>query len=77
MAGSSQPQHFFAAECVFADFAIAVIFYPVMKNLWKLCQSLNFYKFSDNFLHICQFNVRVWQHQNNMHGNVHKVFSTG
>ena len=26
MAGSSQPQNFFAAGCVFADFAIAVIF---------------------------------------------------
>ena len=30
MAGSSQPQHFFAAGCLFADFAIAVIFYPVI-----------------------------------------------
>ena len=28
MAGSSQPQHFFAAGCVSADFAIAVISYP-------------------------------------------------
>ena len=28
MAGSSQPQHFFAAGCIFADFAITVIFYP-------------------------------------------------
>ena len=28
MAGSSQPQHFFAATCSFADFAITVIFYP-------------------------------------------------
>ena len=36
MLGSSQPQHFFAAGCVFADFAIAVIFYPVIKTLWKL-----------------------------------------
>ena len=36
MAGSSQPQHVFAAECVFADFASAVIFYPVIKTLWKL-----------------------------------------
>ena len=29
------PSHniFFAAECVFADFAIAVIFYPVIKNI--------------------------------------------
>ena len=35
MAGSSQPQHFFAAGCLFADFAIAVIFFPVIKNLWK------------------------------------------
>ena len=26
MAGSSQPQHFFVAGCVFADFAITVIF---------------------------------------------------
>ena len=33
MAGSSQPQHFFAAEWVFADFAIAVIFSPVIKTL--------------------------------------------
>ena len=32
MAGSSQPQHFFAAGCLFADFAIAVIFYPVIKT---------------------------------------------
>ena len=38
MAGSSQPQHFFSAGCLFADFAIAVIFYPVIKTLWKfLC----------------------------------------
>ena len=36
MAGSSQPQHFFAAGCIFADFAIAVIYYPVIKT------SLNF-----------------------------------
>ena len=35
MAGSSQTQHFFAAGCLFADFAIAVIFYPVIKTLWK------------------------------------------
>ena len=33
MAGSSQPQHFFAAGRLFADFAIAVIFYPVIKTL--------------------------------------------
>ena len=33
MAGSSEPQHFFAAGCVFADFAIAVIFYPFIKTL--------------------------------------------
>ena len=26
MEGSSKPKHFFAAGCVFADFAIAVIF---------------------------------------------------
>ena len=32
MAGSSQPQHFFDAGCVFADFAIAVIFYPTIKS---------------------------------------------
>ena len=32
MAGSSQQQHFFAAGCVFADFAIAVIYYPVIKT---------------------------------------------
>ena len=41
MEGYSQPQYFFAAGCVFADFAIAVIFYPVMieggpKNLTKM-----------------------------------------
>ena len=35
MAGSSQPQHFFAAGCGFADFAITVIFYPV-KNFMKI-----------------------------------------
>ena len=33
MAGSSQPQHFFAAGCIFADFAIALISYPVIKTL--------------------------------------------
>ena len=38
VAGSSQPQHFFAAGCIFPDFAIAVIFYPVIKTLSKfLC----------------------------------------
>ena len=37
MAGSSQPQHFFAAGCLFADFAIAVIFYPVIKFYNNLC----------------------------------------
>ena len=26
---------FFAAGCIFADFAIVVLFYPVIKNLWK------------------------------------------
>ena len=30
MAGSSQPKHFFVAGYVFADFAIAVILYPVI-----------------------------------------------
>ena len=29
--GSSQPKHFFAAGFIFADFTIAVIFYPVIK----------------------------------------------
>ena len=33
MAGSSQQQNFFAAGCVFADFAIAVIFHPEIKTL--------------------------------------------
>ena len=33
MAGSSQSQHFFAAGCIFADFSIAVIFYPAIKTL--------------------------------------------
>ena len=38
MAGFSQPQHFFAAGCIFAVFGIALIFYPVKKTLWKfLC----------------------------------------
>ena len=38
MAGSSQPQHFFAAECIFAVFGIALIFYPEKKTLLKfLC----------------------------------------
>ena len=32
MAGSSQPQHFFAAGCIFADFVIALILYPVIKT---------------------------------------------
>ena len=34
MAGSSQQQYFFAAGYIFADFAIAVIVYPVIKTLW-------------------------------------------
>ena len=33
MAGSSQPHNFFAAECTFADFAIPLIFYPVIKTM--------------------------------------------
>ena len=33
MAGSSQPQNFFAAGCLFADFAIAFVFRPVIRNL--------------------------------------------
>ena len=38
MAGSSHPQHFFAAGCIFADFAIAVLFHPVKKIFWDfLC----------------------------------------
>ena len=32
MEGSFQPQLFFAAGCVFVDFAIAVTFYPVIKT---------------------------------------------
>ena len=36
VAGSSQPQHFFAAGCVFADFAITLIFYSVIK-LYIIC----------------------------------------
>ena len=35
MVSSSQPQHFFAAECVFADFAIAAIFLSFNKNFMK------------------------------------------
>ena len=43
MAGSSQPQHFFAAGCLFADFAIAVIFYPVIKlNEIFACEILHY-----------------------------------
>ena len=34
MADSSQPQHCFAEGCVFTDFAIAVIFNPVIKTLF-------------------------------------------
>ena len=42
MAGSYQSQHLFAARCFSADFAIPVIFYPVIKTLWKcLCLLLN------------------------------------
>ena len=33
MAGSSQPQHFFAAGCLFADFVIALIYYPIKETL--------------------------------------------
>ena len=33
MTDSSQPQHFFAAGCLFADFSNTVIFYPVIKSL--------------------------------------------
>ena len=36
MADSSQPQHFFAAGCVFADFAIPVIFLSCNKNFMKI-----------------------------------------
>ena len=32
MASSSQPQQFFAAECLYADFANTVIFYPAIKQ---------------------------------------------
>ena len=39
MVGSFQSQHFFAAGCVFADFAIAVIFYPVIKSLFGCCHT--------------------------------------
>ena len=35
MAGSSQPQHFFAAGCVFADFAIAK-HYETLKMLQNI-----------------------------------------
>ena len=37
MAGSSQPQHFFAAGCVFADFANAVIFILKEKLYENFC----------------------------------------
>ena len=47
MAGSSQPQHFLATGCFFADFAIAVIFYPVktfVHIIWVLPHSdIKFY----------------------------------
>ena len=36
MAGSSQPQHFFAEGCILAEFAIAVILYPVIKSFYYL-----------------------------------------
>ena len=35
MAGSSQPQHFLAAECVFTDFTITVFFLFCNKNVIK------------------------------------------
>ena len=34
MVVSSQPQIFFAAGCLFADFAITVIFYPEIKTFF-------------------------------------------
>ena len=37
MACSTQPQIFFAARCILADFAIAVIFDPVMKVYENFC----------------------------------------
>ena len=36
MAGSFQPQHFFAAGCIFADFVIAVIVFSCNKNFIKI-----------------------------------------
>ena len=54
MAGSSQPQPFFAAGCIFAVFGIALIFYPVKKTLWKfLCIS-----FGCSSTQILNFNVK-------------------
>ena len=37
MAGFSQPQHFLAAGCIFADFVIAAIFYHVIKFYENFC----------------------------------------
>ena len=37
MVVSSQPQIFFDAGCLFADFAITVIFYPVIKLYESFC----------------------------------------
>ena len=41
MAGSSQPQHFFAARCIFADFAIAVIFRSESSFRTRSCEKKN------------------------------------
>ena len=49
MAGSSQPQHFFAAECVFADFAIAVIFWVLPHSDIKFEGKNRFCKYAKNY----------------------------
>ena len=56
MAGSSQPQHFFPEGCIIADFAIAVIFHPAIRSLWKYVKKYprigsnpQFTRFLDNF----------------------------
>ena len=56
MAGSSQPQHFFAAGCVFDDFAIDVIFYTVVEIFCIIeylgGSKIQFCKYDKNFLKI-------------------------
>ena len=67
MAGSSQPRHFFGCRLHFADFAITLIFYSVIKSFWKFlyilfgCGHTQILDF-ENMLKIIQKSrkLRVW-----------------